>query len=182
VGKQDQYIAAFGGITAFEFHHDGRVAARPADLAEETLNALEDGLVMVSTGFYRASSQVLKEQDDRSQQQDPLMIENLHYVKQLGYESLEALEGGDLNRFGRLMHDHWEHKKKRSDLMTNPDIDRWYNLALENGAIGGKLIGAGGGGFLLFYSEEVPRLRRALRLAGLQETKLGFDYEGTKII
>jgi D-glycero-alpha-D-manno-heptose-7-phosphate kinase len=182
VGKQDQYIAAFGGITAFEFRADGSVSARPADLSEDTLNFLEDSLVMVSTGHYRAASQVLKEQDDRSRRQDPVMLDNLHYVKQLAYESLDALEHGELTRFGLLMHQHWEHKKKRSDLMTNPDIDRWYDLARENGAIGGKLIGAGGGGFLLFYSEETARLRQALRRAGLREVKLSFDYEGTKIL
>jgi D-glycero-alpha-D-manno-heptose-7-phosphate kinase len=182
VGKQDQYIAAFGGVTAFHFRKDDTVDARPLDISEDTLDLLEDGLVMVSTGFYRAASQVLKEQDDKSRQKDKAMIDNLHHVKELGYRSLQALESGDLAAFGRLMHEHWLHKKKRSQGMSNADIDRWYQLAVDNGAIGGKLIGAGGGGFLLFYTEQKSRLRSALRSAGLMEIKLGFDYEGTKIL
>jgi D-glycero-alpha-D-manno-heptose-7-phosphate kinase len=182
VGKQDQYIAAFGGVTAFEFRPDDSVGARPVAASEETLDLLEDSLVMVSTGYYRAAGQVLKEQDDKSRQNDKAMADNLHFVKELGYRSLEALESGNLTDFGRLMDQHWQHKKKRSDLMTNPDIDRWYALAMDHGAIGGKLIGAGGGGFLMFYTEEKVRLRRALREAGLMEIKLGFDYEGTKIL
>jgi D-glycero-alpha-D-manno-heptose-7-phosphate kinase len=182
VGKQDQYIAAFGGVTAFDFNPDDTVSARPVNAAEETLDLLEDNLVMVSTGFYRAASQVLKEQDDKSRSNDKSMIDNLHYVKELGHRSLEALETGNLAEFGRIMHEHWQHKKKRSGQMSNADIDKWYALALENGAIGGKLIGAGGGGYLMFYTEQKSRLRRALREAGLMELKLGFDYEGTKII
>jgi D-glycero-alpha-D-manno-heptose-7-phosphate kinase len=182
VGKQDQYIAAHGGVTAFHFRKDDTVDARPLKMSEDTLDLLEDGLVMVSTGFYRAAGQVLKEQDDRSRAKDPAMIDNLHYVKELGYRSLEALESGELAQFGRLMHEHWQHKKKRSKVMSNPDIDRWYDLAIANGAIGGKLIGAGGGGFLLFYTEQKARLRGAFRAEGLMEVKLGFDYEGTKIL
>jgi D-glycero-alpha-D-manno-heptose-7-phosphate kinase len=182
VGKQDQYIAAHGGVTAFHFRKDDTVEARSLKLSEETLDLLEDGLVMVSTGFYRAAGQVLKEQDDKSRAKDQAMVDNLHYVKELGYRSLEALEGGDLAQFGRLMHEHWQHKKKRSKVMSNPDIDRWYELAMESGAIGGKLIGAGGGGFLLFYTEKKTSLREAFRREGLMEVKLGFDYEGTKIL
>jgi D-glycero-alpha-D-manno-heptose-7-phosphate kinase len=182
IGKQDQYIAAYGGVTVFDIATDGTVSARPVRASEETLDVLEDNLVMVSTGFYRAAGQVLKEQDDRTRGKDQAMVDNLHFVKELGRRSLEAIETGDLPRFGALMHEHWLHKKKRSSQMSNPDIDRWYALALENGAIGGKLIGAGGGGFLMFYSEEKVRLRRALRAAGLLEVKVAFDYEGTKIL
>ena len=182
IGKQDQYIAAFGGVTKFEFQRDGFVKAAPVEASEDTLDVLEDNLVMVSTGFYRAASQVLKEQDDRSKQKDQAMIDNLHYVKELGQRSLEAIESGNLTDFGRLMHEHWQHKKKRSGMMSNPDIDRWYQLGIDNGATGGKLIGAGGGGFLLFYTEEKVRLRRKLREAGLTEVKVAFDYEGTKIL
>ena len=182
VGKQDQYIAAFGGVTAFEFRRDGSVGAAPLEADGETLDQLEDNLVMVSTGFYRAAGQVLKEQDDRSKQNDPAMIDNLHRVRELGYETRDALAAGKLRRFGEIMHEHWLHKKQRSPLMTNPDIDRWYELARAHGAVGGKLIGAGGGGFLLFYTEEKVRLRAALRQEGLMEVKLAFDYEGTKIL
>jgi D-glycero-alpha-D-manno-heptose-7-phosphate kinase len=182
IGKQDQYIAAFGGVTAFDFRQDGTVDARPVNASEETLDLLEDNLVMVSTGIYRAASQVRKEQDDKSRQNDKTMVDNLHYVKELGHRSLEAIEGGNLSHFGQIMHEHWQHKKKRSGLMSNAEIDRWYTMALENGAIGGKLIGAGGGGFLMFYTEQKSRLRKTLRDAGLMEIKFGFDYEGTKII
>jgi D-glycero-alpha-D-manno-heptose-7-phosphate kinase len=182
VGKQDQYIAAFGGVTAFSFRKDDTVDARPLDVSEETLDLLEDNLVMVSTGFYRAASQLLKDQDAKSRGGDRAMIDNLHRVKELGHRSLEALESGNLATFGALMHEHWLHKKARSAGMSNADIDRWYALAMDHGAIGGKLIGAGGGGFLLFYTEEKVRLRRALREAGLMEVKIGFDYEGTKIL
>jgi D-glycero-alpha-D-manno-heptose-7-phosphate kinase len=182
VGKQDQYIAAYGGVTVFDIARDGTVSARPASASEDILDVLEDNLVMVSTGFYRAAGQVLKEQDDRTRQKDQAMVDNLHFVKELGHRSLEAIETGNLVRFGELMHEHWLHKKKRSSQMSNPDIDRWYELALANGAVGGKLIGAGGGGFLMFYTEQKVRLRRALRAAGLLEVKVGFDYEGTKIL
>jgi D-glycero-alpha-D-manno-heptose-7-phosphate kinase len=182
IGKQDQYIAAFGGVTVFEFRPDDSVSARPVAASDETLDLLEDGLVLVSTGVYRAASEVLKEQDDRSRKNDPTMIDNLHTVKELGHRSLEAIESGNLAKFGELMHEHWEHKKKRSRGMSNPDIDRWYALGLENGALGGKLIGAGGGGFLMFYTEQKGRLRKALKEAGLMEVNVGFDFEGTKLL
>jgi D-glycero-alpha-D-manno-heptose-7-phosphate kinase len=182
VGKQDQYSAAFGGVTVFEFQKDGTVLARPVEASEDTLDQLQENLIMVPTGFRRAASTLLKEQDDKSRSNDSAMIDNLHFVKELGHRSLDAIESGNLAEFGRLLHTHWEHKKKRSALMTNPDIDRWYALALENGALGGKLIGAGGGGFLLFYTEQKARLRQALRQVGLADVKLGFDYEGTKIL
>jgi D-glycero-alpha-D-manno-heptose-7-phosphate kinase len=182
IGKQDQYIAAFGGVTVFEFQKDDSVVARPVAASEETLDLLEDSLVLVSTGVYRAASEVLKEQDEKSKQNDSTMIDNLHYVKELGHRSLEAIEGSNLPEFGRIMHEHWEHKKKRSRGMSNADIDRWYALGLANGALGGKLIGAGGGGFLMFYTEQKGRLRKALREAGLMEVNLAFDFEGTKLL
>src|SRR5450432_3307077 len=126
IGKQDQYIAAFGGVTAFEFRQDGRVDANPLKASDEIIDLLEDNLVMVSTGYYRSASAVLKEQDDKSKQNDPSMIDNLNFVKDLGYRSREAIESGNLARYGELMHEHWLHKKKRSSMMSNVDIDRWY--------------------------------------------------------
>lgn len=182
IGKQDQYIAAFGGVTVFEFNPDDTVTARPVCASPDTLDLLEDSLLMVSTGFYRAAAEVLKEQDDRTRANDAAMMKNLHYIKDLGHRSLEAIESGNLTDLGRLMDEHWAYKKQRSKQMSNPDIDRWYGLAMENGALGGKLIGAGGGGFLLFYTEQKGRLRQALRGQGLIEVNLGFDYEGTKIL
>jgi D-glycero-alpha-D-manno-heptose-7-phosphate kinase len=182
IGKQDQYIAACGGLTVFDFNKDDTVNIRPLKVSDDLINQLEDNLMMVSTGFYRAASKVLKEQDDKSRSMDSEMLGNLHYVKDLGYRCLESLESGNLARFGLLMHEHWMHKKKRSASMSNPDIDKWYQLALDNGAIGGKLIGAGGGGFLLFYTEEKTKLKKALQQANLKEVPIKFDYEGTKIL
>jgi D-glycero-alpha-D-manno-heptose-7-phosphate kinase len=182
IGKQDQFIAAFGGVTCFRFQKNDTVEARPAPLSTETLHNLEDGLVMFFTGMARSASSILQDQDVKSKAKDPSIIDNLHYVKDLGLRSLSALEAGDVHRFGILMDEHWHHKKKRFGAMSNPDIDKWYELAMRNGAVGGKLIGAGGGGFLLFYTEEKRRLRHAMREAGLEEVRLRFDFEGTKTL
>lgn len=182
IGKQDQYIAAFGGITCFNFRRDGRVDATPLAIDADTRNALSDNLLMFFTGFSRSASDILKDQDTRTRQNDSSMIDQLHYVKDVGFRSKAALEAGDLFGFGRLMHEHWEHKRKRSGGMSNQKIDVWYNTALNSGAVGGKLIGAGGGGFLMFYTEERARLRHAMREAGLVEVRFHFEFEGTKIV
>ena len=182
VGKQDQYIAAFGGITCFTFRKDGTVEATPLAVDEEIRCGLEDNLLLLFTGFSRSASKILRDQDSRTKGRDSAMIDNLHYVKDLGLRSKAALEKGDMTGFGRLMHEHWEHKRKRSGDMSNSRIDEWYNLALKNGAIGGKLIGAGGGGFLMFYAEDKVRLRHAMREAGLPEVRFHFDFEGTKVL
>ena len=182
IGKQDQFIAAYGGVTCFRFQKDDTVDVRPLPVSGETLHNLEDGLVMFFTGMSRSASAILKEQDDRSKTRDSAIIDNLHYIKDLGLRSLKALETGDLHKFGTLMDEHWRHKKKRSGAMSNPEIDSWYDLAMRNGAVGGKVIGAGGGGFLLFYTEDKKRLRHALREAGLEEVRIRFDFEGTKTL
>jgi D-glycero-alpha-D-manno-heptose-7-phosphate kinase len=182
VGRQDQYIAAYGGLTCFQFARDGRVDAWPLKLDTETLYNLEDNLLLYFTGYSRSASSILKEQDDRSRQGDRDMVENLHFVKGLGRQSKDALEGGNLRRFGELMNVHWDWKKRRSAAMTNPTIDACYALALQNGAVGGKLIGAGGGGFLLFYAEDKTRLRHAMAGTALREVRFRFDFEGTKLV
>jgi len=182
IGKQDQYIAAFGGITAFEFLPDERVEISPVNMDKETLYNLEDNLVLFFTGYSRSASSILSEQDDKSKVDDEEMINNLHYIKELGKQSLVALESGNLIEFGNLMNIHWEHKKKRSGSMSNSKIDQWYDLAMSNGAIGGKLIGAGGGGFLMFYTEDKMKLRHVLMTAGLEEVRFRFDFEGTKVV
>jgi D-glycero-alpha-D-manno-heptose-7-phosphate kinase len=182
VGKQDQYIAAFGGITCFTFHRDGTVNAIPLAIDDEFCYALEDSLLLFFTGFSRPARVLLKDQDSRIKSNDSDMINNLHYIKALGLRAKEALEAGDLTAFGLLMHEHWEHKRKRSDGMSNPQIDAWYTTAMTNGAVGGKLIGAGGGGFLLFVAEDKTRLRNAMRREGLPEVRFHFDFEGTKIV
>lgn len=182
VGKQDQYIAAYGGLTCFRFLPNGKVEAWPLKLAPDTLYELEDNLLLFFTGYSRSASAILKEQDVKSRDNDREMVANLHFIKELGRESKEALEAGDLQHFGELMNIHWEHKKKRSSNMSNPHINEWYDLARANGAVGGKLIGAGGGGFLMFYAQDKARLRRALREAGLQEVRFRFDFEGTATV
>ena len=182
VGKQDQYIAAYGGLTCFQFLPNGHVEAAPLKIDAETLHSLEDNLLLFFTGYSRSASEILREQDEKSRQSNKDMTDNLHFVKELGYQSQEALEVGDLHRFGELMNVHWEHKKSRSGTMSNKDIDRWYNLAMDSGALGGKLIGAGGGGFLMFYAHDKTKLRHALVKEGLREVRFRFDFEGTKVV
>lgn len=182
IGKQDQYIAAFGGITAFEFLPNDKVEIIPIRLKKETLYNLEDNLVLFFTGYSRSASSILKEQDEKSRSDDEEIINNLHFVKKLGKQSLATLESGNLKEFGELMDVHWQNKKKRTNSMSNGKIDEWYTLAMKNGAIGGKLIGAGGGGFLMFYTENKMRLRHVLMNAGLEEVRFKFDFEGTKVI
>ena len=182
IGKQDQYIAAYGGLTCFQFLPDGNVQATPLKIDAETLYNLEDNLLLFFTGYSRAAGTILKEQDAKSRTSDKEMTDNLHFVKELGYQSQEALEVGDLHKFGELMNVHWQHKKKRSGGMSNTDIDKWYDLAMQNGALGGKLIGAGGGGFLMFYAEDKTKLRHALMQQGLKEVRFRFDFEGTKTV
>jgi D-glycero-alpha-D-manno-heptose-7-phosphate kinase len=182
VGKQDPYIAAHGGLTCFTFHRDGRVTLEPLAVTQDTLQELEDSLLLFFTGFTRDAARILEDQHQRSLRDDQEMLVNLHHVKELGYRSREALESGHLARFGELMHEHWERKRQRAGNMTNPQIDAWYRLALANGAVGGKLVGAGGGGFLLLYAANRTALRRAMRGAGLQEVRFRFDFEGTKVV
>lgn len=182
IGKQDQYIAALGGVTCFTFHQDDKVTATPLKLSPNSMFDLEDNLLLFFTGYSRSASAILKDQQIRSQNNDAEMINNLHYVKDLGYRSKEALETGNMDGFGELMHEHWEHKKKRSGGMSNPKIDEWYNLAIKNGAVGGKLVGAGGGGFLMFLAHDRNRLRRTMAASGLEEVRFRFDFEGTKIV
>ena len=183
VGKQDQYIAAFGGITAFTIHPDGKVEAERLELSPETLsNLAEDNLMLFFTGFTRSASGILRDQHVRSSGNDQAILDNLSFIKQLGYESKAALESGNLHEFARLMNVHWEHKKRRSPGMSNDAIDDYYSLAMKSGALGGKLIGAGGGGFLLLYTEQKTGLRRAMTEAGLREVRVRFDFDGTRVV
>ena len=182
VGKQDQYISAYGGITCFTIAPDGRVHAKPLTLSEETLFNLEDNLLLFFTGFVRSASAILKDQHDRSLQKDSAMVENLHFIKELGYRTKDALERGDLDEFGRIMDCHWQRKRTRSQGITSPKIDEWYDCGMRNGALGGKLIGAGGGGFLMFYAADKAKLRHAMREQGLHEVRFRFDFTGTRIL
>ncbi len=182
VGKQDQYIAVFGGITCFDFGRDGKVIVTPLKLSAETLANLEDNLTLFYTGYTRSAAEILREQDEKSRERDQSMIENLHFVKELGLQSKRALESGDLRQFAEIMHVHWQHKKKRSGNISNSIINDWYQLACKNGALGGKLIGAGGGGFLMFYTEDKTRLRHVMREAGIREVRMRFDFQGTMLV
>lgn len=182
VGKQDQYIAACGGITQFTFHKNEEVEVTPLELNPDTIASLEEDLLLFFTGTSRSASSILKDQQTRTEQGDAEMIARMHEVKQLGLDSRKALVQGDLAEFANLMNVHWEQKRVRSKGMSNPQIDEWYNLARKNGALGGKLIGAGGGGFLMFLAKEKDRLRAAMHSAGLKEMRFRFDFEGTTIV
>lgn len=182
IGKQDQYAAAFGGINCYEFRKNGEVTIKPLCLSDTARSDMEDSLIMFFTGFSRSASDILVEQDKKSRQNNASMIENLHFVKEMGLSSKEALEQGDVVQYGKLMQKHWHFKKQRSNQMSNATIDHWYQTALHNGAIGGKLIGAGGGGFLLFVTEKKTQLRHAMANEGLKEVRFQFEDHGTKII
>ncbi|GAA0542314.1 D-glycero-alpha-D-manno-heptose-7-phosphate kinase [Rhizomicrobium palustre] len=182
IGAQDQYISALGGLRAFRFCRDNRVESWPITMSDETRANLEDSLALFYTGMPAKSLEIGQEQNERTLRSDEEMIANLHFVKDLGLRSLEALEGGYLSEFGKLMDQHWQRKRTRSKHITNAKIDEWYELGMLNGATGGKLLGAGGGGFLLFQTNDKPRLRRAMLGSGLKEVRFNFDFEGTRVV
>jgi D-glycero-alpha-D-manno-heptose-7-phosphate kinase len=182
IGKQDQYISAFGGLTGLEFHRNGHVAVQPVNVSTETMFNLEDNLLLFFTGYSRSASQVLQEQNRRTLDYDQDVVSNLHELKDLAQLSQRALETGDLHCFAQLLTRQWELKKQRTPGASNGRIDEWFELGMSNGALGGKLVGAGGGGFLMFYTESQARLRHALFQAGLQEVRFRFDFEGTKVV
>lgn len=182
IGKQDQYISAFGGLTCFTFNKDGSVEAEPLNMPYDALLEFEDRLMLFFTGFSRSASSILKDQKEKSLKNDQAMLDNLHFIKELGLRSKTALERGDLSGFGKLLNEHWERKRSRSKGMSNPQIDLWHKVAMDNGAIGGKLVGAGGGGFLMYLAEDKTRLRKAMAEAGLEEARFNFAFEGTKVV
>jgi D-glycero-alpha-D-manno-heptose-7-phosphate kinase len=181
VGKQDQYIAAHGGLIAMDFAPDGAVRISPLSVSNPTLHDLEERLLMFFTGYSREAAAILADQNQRSLSDDRTMLENLHFTKELGLRIQAALERGDVRAFGALMHEHWEWKRRRSPEMSNPRIDRWYEVGLASGALGGKLVGAGGGGFLLFYADNPQSLRQAMAAEGLTEVRFFFDHDGSVV-
>ena len=182
IGKQDQYIASYGGITCFEFLPDDTVKVSPLNLSSQTHSDLEENLLLFFTGYSRDANSILEDQDKRTATGDAQMIENLHYIKDLGLRIKEALEGGDTAKFGNLMHEHWLMKQRRSTNMSNEAVNRWYEIGRDAGAVGGKMVGAGGGGFLLFYTLDRTSLRAAMAKEGLAEIPFRFDHDGSMTI
>jgi D-glycero-alpha-D-manno-heptose-7-phosphate kinase len=181
-GKQDQYVAAFGGLICMTFEANGAVEVSRLRMSTDTTKQLEENLVMYFTGYSRSAENLLREQRTRTQKKDPQVVESLHFTKKLGYQIRDELEAGNLRSFGELMHEHWLHKRSRSNQMSNPCVDRWYEVGRANGAVGGKLIGAGGGGFLLFYTEDRRALRNAMAREGLEEVHFRFDHDGSTVM
>ncbi len=183
VGKQDQYIAAYGGLTCQEYRMDDSVAITPLWLGEAKVYELRDALMLFFVGYTRKASVLLQDQRQKSAQGDAQMLDGLHFVKELGYEIKDALQAGDIPRFGELMHQHWLRKRTRSAGMSNDRIDSLYELArARGGATGGKLVGAGGSGFLLFHTHDRRRLRSVMTEAGVREMDFSFDYDGSVVI
>ncbi len=184
IGKQDQYAAALGGVTCFTFEPNGEVIAEPLAVSPETLDLLETNLLLFFTGKERRASDILAEQDQRSRADDQRMIENLHQVKEIGLQTRKYLEHGKIDELGDLFHVHWETKKKRSARMSEPFIDECYEKARRTGALGGKLIGAGGGGFLMLYCTNGVKSNvvEAMTDMGLRRERFHFDFDGTKVL
>lgn len=181
-GKQDEYIAAYGGIMCFEIDKQGKVKVYPLKISFQTISELQHNILMFYTGISRSANQVLVKQKEGMISKDPKMIENLQKIQEIGYEIKEALEKGDTTLFGRLLDKHWRVKRER-EAVSSSQINKWYDIAYENGALGGKIMGAGGGGFFAFYCEDKKdKLRAALRKEGLDEVRFHFDFEGTKLL
>jgi D-glycero-alpha-D-manno-heptose-7-phosphate kinase len=182
VGKQDQYIAAFGGLNCFEFSPEGQVTVSALRISNQTLHDLEERLLLFFTGYSRNADSVLEDQKARSDTGDQNMLENLQTVASIGKQVRENLEAGNLRGFAALMHEHWENKRSRTNGISTSAIDRWYQVGRANGALGGKLVGAGGGGFLMFYAEDPACLRQAMEREGLQELRFAFDHDGSTVL
>lgn len=184
VGKHDQYLATFGGITCLEIGKDGKVHVTPLNISITATEELRSHLLLFFTGITRPSRDVLQQQHDDTRRADPTVVDSLHRTKELGYRIRDALEAGDVEQFGRLLDEHWQNKKRRSDKISNPQIEGWYELAKQHGALGGKVIGAGGGGFLMLYcpGQAKAAVRQALKQAGLREMPFNFDFEGAKVL
>jgi D-glycero-alpha-D-manno-heptose-7-phosphate kinase len=184
IGKQDAYISAFGSVTALTFHEDGSVHVEPVAVKDEVLDELEANLVIVYSGIERPARSVLGEQGARIDSLEPAVIERMHAIKELGHEVRRLLVRGDVDRYGELLHHHWSAKRKLASKMTDPSIDEHYEAARHAGAIGGKLMGAGGGGFFMFYARPTDRRRvvEAMTARGLRLLKFRFDLDGARIV
>ena len=184
VGKQDHYLACFGGLTCLEIDADGAVQVSPLTMSVSDCEELRRNTLLFFTGLQRSSRSILQTQRDDTTREDAVVLESLHRTKELGYRIKEVLERGDLDKFGQLLDEHWQNKKRRSSAITGASIDRWYDMARDCGALGGKVIGAGGGGFLMLYCPGASRgrVRQALGAEGLREMGFGFDFHGAKTL
>jgi D-glycero-alpha-D-manno-heptose-7-phosphate kinase len=183
IGKQDQYMAAFGGLTILDISPDGKVQVVRLGLEVEVLEALERNLLMFYTHDMRDATAILRKQDSATQRNDKVVVSTLREIKDIGIETCSAIVDGNLRRFGELMDIHWRAKKRLAEGITNPQIDAWYELAKRHGALGGKITGAGGGGFLTLFCEgNAARLREVMGAAGLRQLNFRFDFEGSKVI
>jgi D-glycero-alpha-D-manno-heptose-7-phosphate kinase len=184
VGKQDQYIAAFGSVTAFTFATDGSVAVEPVPVREEVLDELETNLVILWSGVERPASVVLREQGQRLRGLEADVIERMHAIKEIGHEVYRLLCAGDIDRYGELLHHHWTQKRKLASKMTDATLDEHYEAARAAGALGGKLMGAGGGGFFMLYTRPADKRRviEAMSARGLRQLRFRFDDDGARIV
>ncbi|MCJ7563476.1 MAG: galactokinase [Candidatus Aminicenantes bacterium] len=183
IGKQDQYMAAFGGLSVLEIGKDGNVKVRKANISETTIDDLNQNLIIWYTGTSRSADEILSEQSRGAQEQRKEVLESMHDIKDIGYEILKAVESGNLTDVGLMFDRHWQYKKKISAKMSNSRFDQIYEAAKKNGALGGKILGAGGGGFFLFYVEEHHgRFREKMKELGLREMRYRFEFEGTKVL
>ena len=186
IGKQDQYIAAFGGITFFEFAKDGKVRVRPVKMSDEAQDELHNNIILFYTGITRSASKILREQDNKSKKDEGKTIETLHEIKKIGLETKKAFERDDIDKLGEYLEVHWNIKKQLSTGVTNKFIDDCYSLARKNGALGGKIMGAGGGGFFMFYhngnNNQKTKFIKTMARKGLTKMRFNFDFEGSKII
>jgi len=182
-GVQDPYIAAFGGFICLDIAGDRKVNVSPLRISDNAVRELENNLLFFYTGIKRSSTQVLQDQGRSIDEDRSRALESMHRIKEIGYKVKHVLENGDLNEFGRLQYEHWMAKKSTSSEISSSPVDRWYARAIEHGAIGGKLMGAGGGGFLMFYCEDSKeRVRKAMAKEGLREVRFQFEREGSKIV
>ena len=183
MGKQDQYIATFGGFTILEIAMDGTVTVEKANISYETKENLQRNLLMFYTGKQRLNKNILTAQDKSTKNHKKEVLDSLIYIKESGYKILEIVESGNITELGHMFDEHWEYKKKLAKGITNPEFDRIYTRAKKNGVMGGKISGAGGGGFFTFYCEEnQDKVRSMMKEEGMRELKFDFDFEGTKVL
>jgi D-glycero-alpha-D-manno-heptose-7-phosphate kinase len=184
IGKQDQYIAAFGGITAFTFHKDGSVSAERVNVRPEVIDELESNLLIFFSGVERSASTVLAEQAKTIKANADDAVKRMHRIKEMGYETKDLLERGDVDRFGEILHEHWTNKRKLASNMTDSHLDEHYDAAIKAGAMGGKIMGAGGGGFFMFYARPADKRRvyDAMKARGLRPLRFRFDHDGARIL